>query len=203
MFCCILGNSIADKATSLSNQMHLAVETLGLEHKMNNSTEDDLKHNNHTVLSARKQHAQQQLQAGAAALRLLKSVVGSPFYVAPEVMQAKGYDGQRADVWSLGVILYAMLAGNLPFEQDLTICKRYKLFCKWVTERSEKNDRFWYESVVDYPEWLFPAKFSSHAKSLITAMLQPEPHLRITISEAMLHPLIVVSSLSREITPTR
>ena len=44
-----LGNSIADKAASLSNQMHLAVETLGLEHKMNNSTEDDLKHNRTTI----------------------------------------------------------------------------------------------------------------------------------------------------------
>jgi len=53
-------------------------------------------------------------------LRILKSIVGSPFYVAPEIIQqSSGYDGSKADIWSMGVILYAMLAGNLPFGQEL------------------------------------------------------------------------------------
>jgi serine/threonine protein kinase len=122
-------------------------------------------------------------------LRVLKSVVGSPFYVAPEVLQARGYDGPKADVWSLGVILYAMLAGNLPFEQELSSCKRFRLFCKWVREQTVKGVRFWNDQTVEYPQWLFPAKFSMLAKGLIVAMLHPDPDKRLSVSEAMRHPL--------------
>ena len=120
-------------------------------------------------------------------LRTLTSVVGSPFYVAPEILQAKGYSGPKADVWSLGVILYAMLAGNLPFGQELVSCKRFKHFCIWVREQTEKGVQFWSEPVVEYPQWLFPAKFSANAKGLIVSMLHPDPQARISVPEAQRH----------------
>lgn len=122
-------------------------------------------------------------------LRILKSVVGSPFYVAPEVMQAKGYDGPRADIWSLGIILYAMLAGNLPFEQELSSCKRYRQFCKWAHDRQPRKAG----DSADCPSWLFPAKFSAPAKDLIVAMLHPDPMQRISVPQAMVHPLLLPS----------
>merc|ERR1711962_746841 len=56
----------------------------------------------------------------------LKTSCGSPNYAAPEVISGKLYAGPEVDVWSSGVILYALLCGTLPFDDD----NHNKLFAK-------------------------------------------------------------------------
>ncbi|KAJ4460931.1 putative CBL-interacting serine/threonine-protein kinase 15 [Paratrimastix pyriformis] len=57
----------------------------------------------------------------------LPDLPGSPQYAAPEVMagEPRAYDGFRADVWSCGVILFAMLTGCLPWNQATSLCPRF------------------------------------------------------------------------------
>ncbi|KAI9925556.1 hypothetical protein ASPWEDRAFT_52201 [Aspergillus wentii DTO 134E9] len=92
----------------------------------------------------------------------LKTSCGSPNYAAPEVISGKLYAGPEVDVWSCGVILYVLLVGRLPFDDDYIPA----LFKK-----------------IAAGNFHMPAYISSGAARLIRQMLQVHPVHRITIPE--------------------
>ncbi|KAF6163893.1 hypothetical protein GIB67_024748 [Kingdonia uniflora] len=95
---------------------------------------------------------------------LLHTTCGTPNYVAPEVLNDRGYDGTTADLWSCGVILFVLLAGYLPFD-DSNLMNLYKKI-----------------SVAEFncPPWL-----SLGAMTLLVRILDPNPMTRITIPEIL------------------
>lgn len=92
---------------------------------------------------------------------LLHTTCGSPNYIAPEVLQNRGYDGSLSDLWSCGVILYVMLVGCLPFDDRNLVVLYQKIF---------KGD-------CQIPKWLSPA-----AQDLLKRILQPNPMKRINVA---------------------
>ena len=99
--------------------------------------------------------------------KLLVTPCGSPCYASPEMVSGQKYNGFMIDVWSTGIILYAMLCGYLPFEdQDNEI-----LFKKILSCNAE-----------------FPEDLSNDAIDLMKKIMVTDPQKRITIPEIKKHP---------------
>mmetsp|Transcript_21948 Transcript_21948/g.40066 ORF Transcript_21948/g.40066 Transcript_21948/m.40066 type:complete len:480 (-) Transcript_21948:22-1461(-) len=100
--------------------------------------------------------------------QILNDKSGTPAYVAPEVIAGQGYEGYSSDVWSLGVLLYALLTGTFPFSAD-TLPDLNKIIL-----------------TGHYPPP--PEGISSHARELIARMLNLVPSRRIKVKEILRHP---------------
>ncbi|KAI8388797.1 kinase-like domain-containing protein [Radiomyces spectabilis] len=97
----------------------------------------------------------------------LKTSCGSPNYAAPEVISGKLYAGPEVDVWSCGVILYVMLCGRLPFDDEYipTLFKK-----------------------INGGIYTMPSFLSPETKYLLTSMLVVDPMKRISIQEIRQNP---------------
>ena len=98
--------------------------------------------------------------------RYLYTPCGSPCYASPEMVTGNSYNGIMIDVWSTGIILFAMLCGYLPFEDK----NNEKLFKKIA------------ECKIEYPEYI-----SEEARDLMKQIIVPNPKERITINDIKKH----------------
>ena len=97
---------------------------------------------------------------------LLSTACGSPCYAAPEMIQGKKYIGVNVDIWSSGIILYAMLCGYLPFE--------------------EKSNDLLYKKITK-GEFVTPFYLSDSAKDLLRKVLNVNPERRLDIEGIKKH----------------
>ncbi|KAI2467841.1 Pkinase-domain-containing protein [Annulohypoxylon bovei var. microspora] len=100
---------------------------------------------------------------------MLKTSCGSPHYAAPELIGPGCYRGDKADIWSLGVILYASLIHALPFNDD----RMPRLLAKVEKAQYEMFD------------WV-----SAESQDLIAKVLEPDPEKRLSACEIWDHPLV-------------
>uniref|UniRef100_A0A8C2NMA5 non-specific serine/threonine protein kinase n=1 Tax=Capra hircus TaxID=9925 RepID=A0A8C2NMA5_CAPHI len=96
----------------------------------------------------------------------LSTWCGSPPYAAPEVFEGKEYEGPQLDIWSLGVVLYVLVCGSLPFDGPNLPALRQRVL----------EGRF-----------RIPFFMSRDCETLIRRMLVVEPAKRITIAQIRQH----------------
>uniref|UniRef100_H2SK42 BR serine/threonine kinase 2 n=1 Tax=Takifugu rubripes TaxID=31033 RepID=H2SK42_TAKRU len=97
---------------------------------------------------------------------LLETSCGSPHYACPEVIRGEKYDGRKADAWSCGVILFALLVGALPFDDDnlRNLLEKVKL------------------GVFHMPHFIPP-----DCQNLLRGMIEVDPTKRLTLEQIQKH----------------
>ncbi|KIJ51156.1 hypothetical protein M422DRAFT_58800 [Sphaerobolus stellatus SS14] len=97
----------------------------------------------------------------------LSTFCGSLYFAAPELLLAKVYAGPEVDVWSFGVVLYVLVCGKVPFDDQSMPALHAKIK----------------RGLVEYPVWL-----SAECKHLLSRMLVTNPTLRANLHEVLNHP---------------
>ena len=112
---------------------------------------------------------------------IAETACGSPHYAAPEVIRGVPYDGRAADIWSCGVILFALLAGRLPF-----------------TDPAIRN----LLAKVKAGQYVMPDFLPNEIQHLISGMLMVDPQCRATLDQIKEHPAFRIGLPQLYMVPT-
>lgn len=112
---------------------------------------------------------------------MLSTCCGSAAYAAPELIRGEKYLGPQADMWSLGILLYALLCGFLPFDDDNTQ-RLYRLIQRGTYE---------------IPPWL-----SNDSQKVIGSLLKHRPESRLSMDQLLQHPWLLKGTKLKKIDPS-
>lgn len=113
-------------------------------------------------------------------LKQLKNTEGTYHFLAPECISGQAYDPYKADIWSLGITLYATVLGTVPF--GLSVAS------KGIVDVLE---------AIRTEPLLFPRPLSDDLKNLIVRMLDRNPETRITLEEIKGHAFLQITERMR------
>jgi serine/threonine protein kinase len=99
---------------------------------------------------------------------LFRTQCGSPLYASPEVISSIPYDGKAADMWSVGVIIFALVTGRVPWEDV------------------QNQNRLFYD--IQTARYHIPANLSQNLANLLGGLMNPQPLMRFTVAQALSHP---------------
>jgi len=116
--------------------------------------------------------------AGRDGSGFLKTHLGTVAYMSPELLEKNEYQGNQADLFALGIILFILFTGHPPFEQANSTNAHYKYLM------NNREDLFWkYHCKSKGDNY-----FSDNFKDLIAAMLHPNPSHRLNLVDIISHP---------------
>lgn len=99
---------------------------------------------------------------------------GTPAYLAPEIIKNEGYEGYTVDIWSIGIVLYTMICGTIPFRAT-NISDLHKVILSGVFD--------------------IPNEVSETAKDLLRKMIVVEPSERCSLQDVLTHPWFMVKNV--------
>lgn len=103
----------------------------------------------------------------------IKLFCGTPSYMAPEIVAKVEYSGPPADIWALGVLLYALLCGKFPFKGS--------------------NDKELYHA-IRFKELQFPDHVSTSARFFLQKLFHKEPDKRISARDILKDPWMQINN---------
>ena len=117
-----------------------------------------------------------------------RSLIGTPGYMAPEILEKQPYQGQVVDLFAAAVILFIMYTQHPPFQMAKAEDVYYKLLA------TNRSDLFWQAHQQRKKEDFFSKEF----KDLITSMLQLHPHQRLCMADLIGHPWLAGETATAE-----